>query len=425
MCRGAQSRCNRHEVATRSTRGLTPLISAGSPFFNFQWDILLLESTFMAIFMAPRQWLPRRPGARPALPGGIWLTRCLLFKLMFLSGIVKLLSGDATWFELTALDFHYETQPLPTWTAWYAHHLPAWFQKLSVALMFVIELVLPFLIFAPRRLRHLAAAGLVLLQVLIAATGNYNFFNLLTMALCLPLLDDRLLERAIPRKWRERAVMKSGGSPSRIARAVGVSVLVVVLFISALTFAREMERSRHPQRITGAPAAMLDFLDSALLSWGDPYLLRFVGPLRTINGYGLFRVMTTKRPEIVIEASLDGETWQPYEVRWKPGDVERRPRFVAPHQPRLDWQMWFAALDIRRAGWIEGLLARRFEGSEPVLALFDRVPFEGRRPTYLRLVMYEYHFTTPEQRSASGAWWRRTRMRATGVIRAPAPGRGN
>src|SRR2546427_5138692 len=167
-------------------------------FLSFQWDILLLESGFLAIFLAPRQWLPKL--SRETMPSVtvLWLCRWLLFRLMFMSGAVKLLSGDATWSKLTALTFHYETQPLPTWVGWYAHQLPVWFQKTSVALMFVIELAAPLLIFCGRRRRQIACGAFVLLMLLISLTGNYCFFNLLTVALCVLLLNDAFLLRLLP-----------------------------------------------------------------------------------------------------------------------------------------------------------------------------------------------------------------------------------
>src|SRR5207302_549749 len=190
-------------------------------FLGFQWDILLLEVGFLAIFLAPldlasgsvlhffwgrgRKKVSTDP-ARQAAPSRIalWLLRWLLFRLMFESGCVKLLGHDAAWRNLTALNYHYETQPLPTWIGWYAHQLPAWAQQASTVLMFTIELAVPFLIFAPRRLRHFGCAALIAFQALIFLTGNYCFFNLLTIWLCLLLLDDAALRKFVPLRWRHR-----------------------------------------------------------------------------------------------------------------------------------------------------------------------------------------------------------------------------
>jgi hypothetical protein len=254
----------------------------------------------------------------------------LLFKLMFLSGATKLLSGDPTWRSLTALDYHFETQPLPTWLAWYAHQLPPGVHRLATATMFVVELAAPWLLLAPPRLRVLRLAGcaaLVLFQLGIALTGNYGFFNLLAIVLCVPVLDDDFLRRVLP-------VKLSAGERPPAGRRVAVGLLApVLLCLSALSFGAEIAYTLPG----GRGAALLPRWAATVLGW--------VAPLRSFNGYGLFRVMTTERPEIVVEGSRDGTHWQAYEFRYKPGPVNRRPGFVAPYHPRLDWQMWFAGLD--------------------------------------------------------------------------------
>jgi hypothetical protein len=135
---------------------------------------------------------------------------------------------------------------------------------------------------------------------------------------------------------------------------------------------------------------------------------RWLGPFRSINNYGLFAVMTTTRPEIIIEGSNDGVTWQPYEFKYKPGATNRRPGFVEPHQPRLDWQMWFAALgNYRQNPWFVAFCVRLLQGSPAVLDLLRKNPFPGAPPRYLRAMVYEYHFTNPAARHKSGDWWRR------------------
>src|SRR5258708_3266830 len=188
------------------------LATVSREFLGFQWDALLLETGFLAIFFAPlRFWLGA--GHRSAPPRiVIWLLRLLMFRLMFESGFVKLSSHDPTWKTFTALHFHYETQPLPTWIGWYAHQLPAWAQKTSTVIMFFIELVFPLLIFAPRRFRLFACAGFAIFQMLILLTGNYCFFNLLALALCLPLLDDAAFRALLPARWRP--VAPTGSPPS-------------------------------------------------------------------------------------------------------------------------------------------------------------------------------------------------------------------
>lgn len=349
------------------------LVAIGQDFMSFQWDVLLLEAGALGALWATGPW-----------DGFLWLVRWLLFRLMFESGCVKLLSGDPHWRDLSALRYHFETQPLPTWIGWYAHQLPDGLLKLSTFFMFVIELAASWFIFAPRPGRLIGAALLILLQLLIAATGNYCFFNCLTIALCLPLIDDAVWRRWIPRlRPSEPVAPESRGHLGKHWR-VGVLCLV-----GACTSAELFG-------VFGISLGPLTVLS------------RIVGPLRSTNSYGLFAVMTTERDEIVLEGSRDGKEWEPYEFKWKPGDMQRRPRFVAPHQPRLDWQMWFAALgDYRQNPWLLNLMARLLEGSRPVIRLLARDPFPDAPPRQIRAVVYQYHFTDLKERLATGAWWKR------------------
>ncbi len=371
------------------------LTVAGQSFLSFQWDALLLETGLLALLWAPAEWLPRRSEPIPS-PLARWLLVFLLFKLIFLSGLTKLLSGDPTWRTATALDYHFETQPLPPWTAWYAHHFPSGVHRAATIVMFLVELVAPWLLFAPARLRSLRIAGcaaIVLFQLGIAATGNYGFFNLLTIVLCVPVLDDALLGRLLPL----RLAAEAGESrPRRLL--IGV-VAPVLLFLSLLSLGREMAYTLPGARGLGY-----------VPRWSEQ-VMEWVAPLRSINGYGLFRVMTTERPELAIEGSRDGMQWTEYEFRYKPGPVTRRPRLVAPFHPRLDWQMWFAALDpLGNYDWLQSLAGRLRAGTPEVLALLGRNPFPDAPPRFVRLVKYDYRFSTAEERRRTGAWWVRERV---------------
>jgi predicted DCC family thiol-disulfide oxidoreductase YuxK len=366
------------------------LCAAGQVFLDYQWDALLLEATLLAVFLAPWSWRSwRRRDDPPRFAR--WLLWWLLIRLMLLSGVVKLLSGDPTWRNLTALTYHFQTQPLPTWMAWYAQQLPAWFLRLSCAIMFVIELGGPLLLLLPRRARHAGAALLIGMQALIALTGNYTFFNLLTVALCLLFFDDAFWRDARrrlhlpsrpapadrpPARWCPRSVLRP---------AAGVALALTVINILPML-----------RRYGPWPGWMYRTLALAQ-------------PLRSFNTYGLFAVMTTERPEIILEGSDDGRTWLPYEFKAKPGDLRQRPGFVAPHQPRLDWQLWFAALDYpQRDPWVTSLCVRLLQGSPPVLALFASNPFPRRPPRQVRAVLYDYTFTNRATRTATGRWWDRT-----------------
>lgn len=339
------------------------LCSAGQDFMSFQWDMLLLETGFLAIFLGRSKLI-------------VWLMRWLLFRLLFLSGSVKLLSHDSTWRSLNAMRFHYWTQPLPTPLAWYMNQLPDWFQQASTATVFVCELLVPLLLLGPRRLRHFAAYFVIGLQVLILATGNYTFFNILTIALCLFLFDDR----ALPSWHSPRQVLRTN---PRVA--VALAVLIAVLSGSQL---------------------LATFLDVTFLP--SRALLRLASPFGIVNTYGLFAVMTTERPEIIVQGSNDGATWLDYTFRYKPGDLRRSPPWVAPHDPRLDWQMWFAALSNWRGNpWFANFMIRLLEGSDDVSRLMEKNPFASAPPRYVRALFYSYRFTNFEERRATGDSWHR------------------
>ena len=370
------------------------LTVAGQDFLSFQWDVLLLETGLLAVLYAPPGWrLPLGPRPEPGAAAR-WLVWGLAFKLTFLSGITKLLSSDETWWGLTALRYHYETQPIPTWVGWYAHQAPAWLATLSTGMMFVIEIAVPFVIFLPSRFRRVRAAGvalLCLLQALIALTGNYGFFNLLAAVLYLSLLDDATIARVVPGLGASRPEPSPAARvPPRWRRAGQAAIAATLAALSAFTLVREARR----------PNPMPEW-SAELFGW--------IAPFRSVNGYGLFRTMTVERPEIVVEGSSDGVVWTEYPFRWKAGDPHRAPGFVQPHMPRLDWQMWFAALGPRaEAHWLLPLAQRLLEASPVVLALLDgdSNPFAGAPPRFVRLALYDYRFTTPDE-GAGGAWWRR------------------
>ena len=395
------------------------LTIAGQIFFNFQWDVLLLEAGFLSIFFAPWRLWPRRFSVEAVVPAannfhpagdmpatalatpsrqqeppvsraGLFLLKLLLFKLMLMSGVVKLTSGDPSWWNLTALDYHYWSQPLPTVFGWLADKSPEWFKHFSVAFCLAIEIVAPFFIWAPRRLRLGAAGLMIFLQVGIGLTGNYCFFNLLTIALCLLLIDDSATGMSL------RGVRGQRGAlfvPDRLGAWGAVAVFILTFPINAwLIFSAFKPLARPPRALANVYERLEAF--------------------RIVNGYGLFRVMTKDRCEIVLEGSTDGIDWLPYEFKWKPGDVKRAPGWCAPHQPRLDWQMWFAALETPQENrWLIALVFRLLQGSRDVSGLLSRNPFPDKPPRYIRAMFYRYRFTTVDERHQIGAWWKREELR--------------
>lgn len=358
------------------------LLGAGQLFLAYQWDHLLLEAGCLALLLAPPGALGPRSRAWQREPPrlAVWLFRWLLFRLIWSSGVAKLASGDATWWNLTALAWHYETQPLPTWTSWWMHQPPLGLQRVATLAALAGELLVPLGYFGPRRLRLAAAAATALLMLAIAATGNYGFFNLLTLVLCVSLCDDD----ALPRRWRR----PRGPASARWHAHAIVGAGSVLLLLSLAPFGLTLLR--------GGP------LREPLIS-----LYRLQRGFHLTSSYGLFAVMTTERPELRVEGSRDGESWLPYAFRWKPGDPQRAPRFTGTHMPRLDWQLWFAALQgAERVPWLRFFAARLLYAEPEVLALLAEDPFGGEPPRAVRVRVDEYRFTDLATRRETGAWWR-------------------
>jgi len=344
------------------------LVYAGQVFMNFQWDFLLLETGFLAIFL---------PWGSAVI---VWLMHWVLFRLRFLSGAYKLLSGDESWSGFTALQHYFETQPLPHAGAWFAHQLPDAVLRAGVGFTFFAELVVPFLVFLPRIPRLFAAWVTILMQLLIILTSNHNFFNLLTILLCLLLFDDRAL--------RSLHLPQLRLQPGRFA-TLCASVLAVLIVSSTLSMMWSSFTSRPLPAFNEA-------ITRLLVQW------------HVVNNYHVFPNMTTKRPEIIVEGSNDGRDWQAYGFRYKPGDPSRRPAFIVPHQPRLDWMMWFAAIgrpNTRTTYWFQDFVVRLLEGSPQVLALLEHNPFPEQPPRLVRARLEDYRFTTPAERAATGNWW--------------------
>jgi hypothetical protein len=362
-------------------------VTIGQDFLSFQWDNLLLESAFFALFVTPAGWRPKDPPS-PA-PFAILLMQWLVFRVHVESGAAKLLSGDPTWRDLTAMVSYYETAPLPTWLGWYAHQMPVWAHQLCALFTFVVELVVPFFIWGPRRLRVPAFLLMIAMQVSVILTANYGFFNYLTICLCVFVLDDGHLAWVAERAGstlRPARPRRSG----LLQRLMGALLLISLLAVSVVPF--------------------LPFVN--LVAYRETLPVRHVlNAFRSINAYHLFANMTLVRREPVIEGSEDGEHWESYEFRDKPGDPDRAPSFVAPHQPRVDFQLWFLLLGGRAsAPYFDALLRRLLEAPRVVAPLFARDPFPEPPPKFLRVAVYRYRFTDAATRHATGAWWSRERL---------------
>lgn len=353
------------------------LFHASYPFLNFQWDGLLLEAGFLAIFLTPHSRVV------------ILLFRWLLFRLRFMSGISKLASGDPQWANVTALNSYFEVQPLPNPIAWYIHQLPEWILRFGTVATLVIEIVVPFMMFLPRHWRFIAAWITIFWQLLIILTSNHNWINFLTIILCLFLFDDKALRRVLPVRlqamldWRKKTVV-------HINRFKQYSVAVLAAFIFSIGTLKIYELATS-QRLSG---------------WvGD--IMNTASVYSIVQSYHVFPTMTTRRIELEILGSHDGLDWQPYHFKYKPDRLEQRPQFIIPHQPRLDWQMWFVTLNPRHVPWFGYFLEALLDNSPTVTALLQDNPFADEAPRYLRVEAWEYHFTDSEQRKQTGNWWRR------------------
>ncbi|XP_078333474.1 lipase maturation factor 2-like isoform X2 [Crassostrea virginica] len=450
------------------------LYQVGQTFLWFQWDILLLETGFLTILVAPLnlQFLSSRHHHHDRIT--LWLVRWLLFRLMFASGVVKLTSGCPTWWGLTALTVHFESQCIPTALAWFWHHLPQWFLKLSCVATYVIEIPIPLMFFSPvKSMRMFAFYSQIALQMLIIVTGNYNFFNLLTIALCISLVEDDFIKRhkvkKLPRiqsyfNWIFSLVVY-GSLIYQIVMQFSLRILFSPSFEikSKIAFSKEqfsgwLENLVPVTIILGAVSlgyhivsslfrclvkekgiwklwslaqcAVMAIVAVAMFSlslvphsvlekntqrYVSPDLHRYKSYLKDYhltNSYGLFRRMTGVggRPEVIIEGSNSVESgWKEYEFYYKPGNISRVPPIVAPHQPRLDWQMWFAALgSYQHNTWFVHLIYRLLTGQREVLDLIQHNPFPDKPPKFIRAKLYHYHFTGQTKKDkwySKKNWW--------------------
>lgn len=380
-------------------------VTAGAPFLSFQWDSLLLEAAFLACFLIPTTFWPSRSDEPEPWKPAVWILRLLLVKLMLSSGLAKLTSADPSWRDLSAMSHHFMTQPLPSPLAWWLHQLPMVFHRVCSFLVLAIELLAPLLVFGPRRFRHMAAAILIGFQVAIVLTGGFGFFNLLSIGLCFLLFDDAAWPWWIRQLYYTNGRGHSGPMTtldfwSRVFRA---AIFVPFALLMVIQVVRAAGGPRLPEPV--------------------PTVLRTISPLHIANPYGLFAVMTTERRELVFEGSGDGNIWEPYSLPYKPGDPRRTLPVVRwCHMPRLDWQLWFAAFGGNsEVGGVERTVEALLEGRPEVLSLFDENPFPNTPPRFLRVNVWDYRFTTLEERRTTGDWWVREneRVLVPGVMLTP------
>ncbi len=391
-------------------------VAAAQDFSGYQSDGMLLEAGFISLFFAPAGLWPGLGRNSPPSRASLFLLQWEWFRIYFESGVVKLASGDPEWRHFTAMDEYYQNGPLPTWIGWYVQHLPHWFHAFSTGATLVLELGLVFMLFLPRRWRIACFFVVTAWQIPVILTANYTFLNYLVLVLGFLLLDDRFLLRVMPAGWSLKL------APSEPVTTISVS--------SSGSNERDsstmVPESLPSQSKLNPTSAFKLALTSVMLIWIFyattvqmlwlllPHLplptspVAALEPFRIANRYGLFAVMTRGRYEIEFQGSDDGENWKPYLFRYKPQNLNERPRIYAPYQPRFDWNLWFASL----GSWRDNLIVvsteeRLLAGAPDVLALFAGNPFPNAPPKEVRAVLWQYWFTSLAEKRATGMWWRR------------------
>lgn len=342
-------------------------ITACQDFLSFGWEGFLLEITAHGFLLS----LTSVPNLM------VWISiNFLLFRFHLQAGTIKILHGDRTWRDFTALSYHYLTQPLPNTIAWYMYQLPLWFQKLSTAAVLFVEIVIPFGIFLTEEIRLGVFAFLFGLQLLIGGTGNFSYLNYMTAVLCTILLNNAFLSHFI-------------SLPEIVPTSMGIEVILTLLGSCLLTL-QIMRLWSH-------------FFPNDRIE----RILYKIYPFHLANRYAIFASMTTKRYEVILEGSDDGKHWKEYTFKYKPSELVNRPRQVAPYQPRLDWQMWFLPLSGTDEKWFDQFLYHVLKGTPEVLSLLKENPFSGQPPRYVRTLLYDYIFTSHEEKKRTGNWWKR------------------
>ena len=388
------------------------IIAAAGDFSGYQSDGMLLEAGFISLFFAPPGLRPGLGKTHPPSRFSLFLLQWEWFCIYFESGIVKLASGEPQWRNFTAMDEYYQNGPLPTWIGWYVQHLPHWFHAGTVVATLVLELGLVWLILLPRHFRIVLFWIVTFWELGVILTANYAFLNYLVLSLGILLADDRFLLNVIPHAWRARVAVEQSSAALESERPVTPREHAAPGGLRAFL---------HPQyraiKLTIATVMFtwIFYSTTAQLIWlllpraplpKAPVVL--LDPFRIADRYGLFAVMTRGRYEIEFQGSNDGTTWTAYPFCYKPQALNQRPRIFAPYQPRFDWNLWFASLVTWRDNPIVPNTEVRLLSNDPdVLSLFAGNPFSKAAPKQVRAVLWQYWFTTMDEKRRTGNWWRR------------------
>ena len=411
-------------------------VSAAQDFSAYQSDGMLLSAGSISFFFAPGGWCPGWGERQPPSRASLFLLQFLWFSIYFDSGIAKYFGGDRSWRDLTAMDQYYQNGPLPTWIGWYVQQLPHWFHAATTAVTLLVEVLLVWMLFLPRRFRIVCFCVVTSLQIGITLTANYAFLNYLVLALGILLLDDLLLIRLLPRHYanpaREGTLQDPAQEQVLVPRDAPPSSSTTSAFVGNDLETRSLGETvrgngiwfRRARNMLSAAGLWLKafclcwllyvsfylvveqvFRSVPLLPWRPVSLLE---PLRIANSYGLFGRMTWKRYEIEFQGSDDGVNWIVYPFCNKPQNPAEAPRIYAPYQPRFDWNLWFASLGYWRENqWVLRVEERLLLNEPNVLRLFAANPFPNSPPKQVRAVLWQYWFTDRAAKRATGLWWRR------------------
>jgi hypothetical protein len=414
-------------------------IAAAQDFADYQSDGMLLAAGLLVLFFAPPGLRPGWGADHPPSRASLYLLRWEWFRIYFESGMAKLAGHDPEWRHLTAMDQYYQNGPLPTWLGWYAQHLPHWFQAGTAGLTLLTELILVWALFLPRRFRIGLFFLVTAMQVGIILTANYAFLNYLVLAEGFLLLDDRFLKWLLPKKLLEREQAEEAAAKAEKAEHAEAIVSLRLGANDAPTATEAASDAAEPPQegawrrylakgkpwASGIVFAWIFYATTALLAAGilPQWPATILAPFRFANEYGLFAVMTRGRYEIEFQGSYDGKTWIAYPFAYKPQDPSEPPGFFAPYQPRFDWNLWFASL----GPWQQSPIVLQteehlLENDPDVLKLFAGNPFAAKVPLEVRAVLWQYWFTDPATKRATGQWWRRKLIGLYAPVLERAPG---
>ena len=387
-------------------------VSAAQAFSSYQSDGMLLEAGFISLFFAPRGIRPGWGTASPPSRASLFLLQWEWFRIYFESGLVKLLSHDPEWRDFTAMDDYYQNGPLPTWIGYYVAHLPHWFHAATVAGTLAMELAIVWMLFLPRRARLICFCIVTPWEIGVILTANYTFLNYLVLALGFLLLDDGGVKWLIPQRFL--SVLRNAAPRATELSSAPRNVITATDVVAAIPqwhlWFRTFRISISALMLTWvAYATTAEMIAMPFPNLPFPSLpIVALEPFRTANQYGLFARMTRGRYEIEFQGSNDGNSWTPYPFRYKPQALNKAPGIYAPYQPRFEWNLWFASLsDWRQSDFVPLTEERLLENDGDVLRLFRSNPFVHAPPRYVRSVLWQYWFTSMDEKRQSGNWWRR------------------